>query len=170
MACVGILASDYGRMCKRWANICKRPDTRPLPERPARSAMRQIFIAALPIFNTGRRRRPFLAHFGNRFWQELDSLNQGKQPWFYFLHVWALHMPLPSPWREKLIYQFPGGPILAGFQWLDLALLARLWSVMKGRRQPIASRLSRVIKHWGVGRDGLRSSAVSLCINIKGRI
>lgn len=65
----------------------------------------------------GRRETVFNG-FGDRFFDELRDF-RSQRPWFVFLHIWVMHMPLPAKPRESLTFRFPVGPLLRAIQNLD---------------------------------------------------
>lgn len=64
------------------------------------------------------RKETVFGKFGDRFFDQIREL-QNRQPWFVFLHIWVMHMPLPAKPRESLTFRFPVGPLLQAIQALD---------------------------------------------------
>lgn len=98
--------------------------------------------------------------FGEQFFNELKALYQSRQPWFVFLHIWVMHMPLPSRMKEGLIYRFPVGPLLWGIQRLDNSVLSyirllwhlcwrHVWGTQRLDNSVLANKLWPVLKTSG---------------------
>jgi len=82
------------------------------------------------------RRETIFDTFGNRFLDELRSL-ESQQPWFVFLHIWVMHMPLPARSKESLTYHFPVGPLLWLIQKLDNSIAWKKILFELGLRSPL---------------------------------
>jgi len=92
------------------------------------------------------REKTVLGKFGDRFFEELRDLD-ACEPWFVFLHIWCMHMPLPARPAEVISYRAPLG--------------ALLWLVQKAHNSTVWKKLAYEIRS-ALGRPHLHSSLLNL--------